>query len=169
MSSGKNQVTYAYRWNSRRKRPGQILSESEACERFESGEEFTVVVPAEDGKAWPTLVTFSWKSRHVITSFLDKNGRKDMEYTYYQEDDDWLFLYMRNFWHYPNDDPGLGISNSTKTEEAYQKKDGYTRRIIIDEENNTKETMEYRGVPVEGNWEPVPEFGSWESISRHDR
>lgn len=165
----KNEPVYAYRWNSRRKRPGRVLSETEARSRFSSGDEFTVVLPATGGESFGPLVTFVWKNRHVVTSFLDDYGRKSMEYTYYQEDEKWLFLYMRNVWVYPNDDPDLDFPEATKSEEVLQKKDGYTKRVILDEVNHTKDTIEYSDVPVEDNWEAVPKFGNWGPIARFDR
>ena len=162
-------VVYAFRWNSKRKRPGRVISEKEAFSRWCSGEEFTVVVPSGAEKNFGTLVTFDLKNRHVITSFLDDQGRKYMEYTYRREGGSWLFLYLRNYWTYPNRDPDLDIDTAAKAEEALQAEDGYTRRVIIDEVENMKETREYRNVPVDGNWVQFPEFGEWGELARYDR
>lgn len=92
-----------------------------------------------------------------------------MEYTYRREGGNWLFLYLRNYWTYPNRDPDLDIDTAAKSEEALQAEDGYTRRVIIDEVENMKETREYRNVPVDGNWVQFPEFGEWGDLARYDR
>src|SRR5699024_746752 len=115
------------------------------------------------------LITFILQDQCVITSFLDKQGRKMMEYTYRKEEDDYLFLHMRNFWSYPNENPKLKLFHANKIEEDHQTPSGYTRRIIIDKDENLKDTLEYRDVPVEDNWVPFPEFGDWEELSKYDR
>jgi hypothetical protein len=50
-------ITYCFKWNTRRKRPGVPLSEAEARARDAAGDEFTAVLPTPAGSSYPVLVT----------------------------------------------------------------------------------------------------------------
>jgi hypothetical protein len=145
------------------------MDEREAREKYDSGEEFTAAVHAFEGNGHPTLVTCAWKNEYASVAFLDPFGREEVKYIFHRENDSWLFLNRIIFRKYPNDNPRLRISEAIRFEDIEIHKDGYMKRVIIDKQNNTKETIEYSDVPVEPNWEPIPEFGSWLSISRYER
>jgi hypothetical protein len=72
-------------------------------------------------------------------------------------------------WTYPNDEPGLRLSDSSSHETAYYREDGYVKRVIKNKVEHFQETVEYTDVPVDTNWEPIPTFGDYRSIARFER
>jgi hypothetical protein len=163
-----SQVTYCFKWNSRRNRAGVPLSEAEAREQDAGGDEYTAVVP-QAGSAHPVLVTVVWKNNFVGVSFIDEVGRKYMQYSFYKKNEASLFLTNVVIWTYPNDDPKLLFADAVQQEEIQYREDGYVRRILIDKTEAVKDTTEYSDVPVDDNWEPVPTFGDYRSIARKER
>lgn len=162
------QITYCLKWNIRRKRPGITLSEAEALARDAAGDEYTAVIPQPAGKGYPVLVTPVWKNDFLAVTFLDEAGRQHLQYSFTRKDER-LFLGRAFIWTYPSDDPKLDIGDSVKREDIRYREDGYVKRIVIDETEAVKDTTEYSDVPVDENWEPVPEFGSYRSIARKER
>jgi hypothetical protein len=163
------QITYCFKWNVRRKRPGVTLSEAEARARHAKGDEYTAVIAPPAGNGYPILVTPVWKNDFVAVTFLDEVGRQYMEYSFTRNDETRLFLDRVFIWTYPDDDPKLHLADSVKREDIRYREDGYVKRIVIDETESIKDTTEYSGVPVDDNWEPVPEFGDYRSIARRER
>jgi hypothetical protein len=161
-------VTYCFKWNFRKNRAGELLTEEEARARDASGEEYTAVVPTQEGSP-PTLVTIVWKNDFVEVDFLDDPGRKYMSYSFSKRDGARLFLSNVTVWTYPNDDPKLRLSDAVTHESMRYRDDGHVSRVIVDKVENVKETKQYSGVPVEKNWEQVPEFGRYRSVARVER
>ena len=167
--SSTTDVQYTYRWNQRRNKPGNPLSEEEARARDAAGEEYTAVTPPRPGTSSPVLVTPVWKSGVVVVTFMDDPGRKTVEYTFAKKDESRLFLESVHLWSYPSDDPKLRLSDASVREEFHYREDGYVERIVTNKAEQYRETVEYSDVPVESNWEAVPEFGQWGSVARFER
>lgn len=110
-----------------------------------------------------------WNNGHAEVKFLDHLGREKASYIFQKENDNFLFLRSRYYWDYSSEDPELHTFDAVTINEVHEEPNGYMKHIVIDKDENTKETTEYRDVPNETNWEPVPEFGQWDSISRFDR
>ena len=72
-------------------------------------------------------------------------------------------------WTYPNDQPGLDRSESSSYETVRYRDDGYVKRVVKNKLDQFQETVEYTDVPVDANWEPIPTFGDYGSIARHER
>jgi hypothetical protein len=163
------EIEYCHSWNSRRNRVGVALTEGEARARNASGEEFIAVLRSAGG-GQPVLVTVSGETDVITVTFRDRHGRQNLKYWFGKVDgDERLFLRTVMFWEYPSDDPKLRQSEATKVEETAFRPDGYVKRVVIDSVEQEKETTEYNSVPVDGNWEPVPEFGDYWSIARRER
>jgi hypothetical protein len=59
--------------------------------------------------------------------------------------------------------------SATKVTTFSYGRDGVAHEVIVDSVANTEETISRSDVPLDINWEPVPEFGGWASVSRWDR
>src|SRR5918998_5568452 len=125
--------------------------------------------PPAAGNGYPVLVPPVWKNDFVAVTFLDEAGRQYMEYSFTKKDEKRLFLGRVFIWTYPSDDPKLSLGDSVKREDIRYREDGYVKRIVIDETEAVKDTTEYPDVPVDDNWEPVPEFGDYRSLARKER
>ncbi|TCO62847.1 hypothetical protein EV192_102986 [Actinocrispum wychmicini] len=79
-----------------------------------------------------------------------------------------MFLKSIIRWQYGDDSARL-INESELIEEITYKVDGTVRREITDEKAHERTVTDYRDVNLDINWEPVPEFGDWGSITRFDR
>ncbi|SDU33175.1 hypothetical protein [Jiangella alkaliphila] len=145
------------------------LTEEEARVRDGAGEEYTAVLPPRTGTTFPVLVTPVWKTGVVAVTFLDDVGRKATEYTFMKKAEDRLFLTRVHLWTYPNDQPGLRLSDSASHETVHLREDGYVKRVVKNKVENVQETVEYDDVPVDANWEPIPSFGDYGSIARYER
>ena len=162
------ETSYCIRWNSVLKKAVKPLTAQEASERNHHGVEYTVLVPPTEGETWPVLVEIMWENSHAEVKFLDQVGREKASYIFQKETEYSLFLRTHYYWGYETEDPNLLPFNAVMVSEIHESPDGYLKHIAIDKKSNTKETTEYRGVQTK-NWEPVPEFGYWDSIARFDR
>ena len=70
-------------------------------------------------------------------------------------------------WSYP--EGARSKSQASIIESLEYGQDGYLLRRVNDKSLDHIKKTEYKDVPVDVNWEPVPEFGRWESIARYDR
>lgn len=162
-------VDYCFRWNYANGVPSEPLTEDEARARDGAGEEYSAIMPPRPGTRSPVLVTPAWKTGIVLVTFIDDPGRKAIEYTFKKKTDESLFLVRVTTWNYPNDEPGLRLSQASSHETVSLREDGYVKRVIKNKVENFQETVEYTDVPVDTNWEPIPVFGDYRSIGRYDR
>lgn len=162
-------VEYCFKWNYADGGPGVPLTEDEARAKDAAGAEYTAVMPPRAGSRSPVLVTPVWSSGVVAVTFLDDPGRKATEYTFMKKTDESLFLTRAHIWTYPNDEPGLRLSDSSSSETVQYREDGYVKRVVKNKAERSQETVEYTDVPVVHNWEPIPAFGDYRSIARFER
>jgi hypothetical protein len=161
MSAVAETVTYAERWL--RRRPGDIeeLDENEARRRHETGALYTAILGHPESA--DAYLEVRLEAGFVGVYFLDNEGRNHLTYLFGKLDgEDRLFLEQaitREF-----DDDG-----NVRHGKAYHfKRDG----TIYLEEKDYENREAFRGEKqddVSGNWEPVPEFGRYESIARVER
>lgn len=162
------ETSYCIRWNPVLKKAMDPITEKEAAERNRRGVEYTVLTPSGEGR-WPIIIEVMWKNAHAEVKFLDYLGREEVSYMFQKETNKSLFLRTQYYWDYESEDPDLFTFNAVVINEIHASPDGYLRHVVIDKKSNTKETTEYREVPNQKNWEAVPEFGHWDSISRFER
>lgn len=160
---------YTFRWDHRRNEPGTPLSEEEARAKDAAGEEYSAILPPRPGTRSAVLVTPVWRTGVVVVTFIDDFGRRVVEYVFTGKDDHRLFLSGVRVWTYPNDQPGLLLSDAVVRENIRYREDGHVRRVITDKAERHRETVEYTGVPVDTHWESVPAFGAYGSIGRFER
>lgn len=162
-------VEYTWKWNYLENRVGVPLSEPEARLRHDNGEDYIALLGRSPNTCHPILVTLSINHEYASTEFLDKHGRPYIKYHFRQKNKEMMFLETVHIWHYPDEDPDLSRKDSNANEKYTYRENGYAKHVSINEDENVKETIEYTDVPVEMNWEPVPEFGDFKSIARWER
>jgi hypothetical protein len=161
MSTTRSGVQYADRWLTRRGRPGAPLDADEARRRHEEGKLYTVVLG--DPERPTAYLDVRNETGFVGVHFLDDAGRPYLTYHFARDpgSDDDLFLEQATYREYEGDEVVRG--------DAYHfEPDGKVVKEHKDYVQREAERGETRD-DVSSNWEPVPEFGSYESIARVER
>jgi hypothetical protein len=166
--SARGEVEYCQTWNWRQHRPGVSLSEADARALDAQGEQFIAVLRPV-GERQPVLVTVSWQTDCITATFFDDHARMNLKYWFFKVDDSRMFLRDVSVYDYPNDEPRLRQGAATRLEQLQYREDGYAHRTLINKTEQYKDTSEFRDVPVQKNWEPVPAFGDYCSIARRER
>lgn len=159
------QVTYCELWSNKLRSPTDVLTEAEARDRDARGEQYCVVLG--DPGAPQAILDIAWVNSALRVSFVDEEGRSHTEYLFRKMENGKLFMHDATTWTYP--EGSRRKSQASHIEEAQFRPDGYASRTIDDSSAGQIEKTEYTDVPVENNWEPMPEFGHWESVARYDR
>ena len=72
-------------------------------------------------------------------------------------------------WEYPDDGEYHPMFEATRIEEFTYSQDGTAHHEITDTRTGEVTAEDRAGVPLDINWEPVPNFGEWASVAREDR
>lgn len=161
------EIEYCHSWNARRNEVGVPLSEAEARVRDAEGEPFIAVLRRPDFR--PVLVEVSWGTDCVTVTFFDEQMRENLKYWFYKVAGDRMFLSNVVYREYPDDNPRRRLSESSSIEAVTFEENGYMKRILTKTGQNHRDVHEYRDVPVEGNYEPIPAFGDYWSLGRRER
>lgn len=122
---------------------------------------------AGGGNVPEAVIEIDWKNDFAGVWFFDEFGRQSLNYAFRRHDSR-LFLFDVIEYTYP-DDQAHGLANSSRTEELTFQTNGLVRSVITDDTIHQKVNEERSGVDVAKHWEPVPQFGNWESLSRWNR
>lgn len=154
-------VTYAERWWQRKRKATGPLTEEEARRRHESGELYVAVLG--DPERPDAAVEVRLEAGFVGVRLLDDQGREYLTYLFGRDPaaSDDLFLEQATWREFDGDEVVRGDT-------YHFKKDGTAVVERVDYATKEAETAELRP-DVSSNWEPVPEFGQYESIARRDR
>lgn len=156
-------VAYCELWSNEMRSPTDVLTEAKARDRHARGEQYCVVLG--DPGAPQAILEIGRSALRV--SFVDEEGRTNTQYLFRKMENGMLFLGDVTTWAYP--EGAEDMSEASRIESAQLRPDGYASRTIDDSSTDQIEKTEYMDVPVETNWEPMPEFGHWESVARYDR
>jgi hypothetical protein len=153
-------VAYCYDWNSLLKAPRDPYDERTANDRHDRGELYTALL---GGASAPhTVVQVRLETGAVLVNFLDHELRFYMLYSFGQPEGSRLFLSEYRSSRF--DEQGQKISSDI----IYFKKDGLL--TVLETDLTTRMTDQYNvETDVSANWEPIPTFGDYESITRFDR
>ncbi|CAL9460181.1 hypothetical protein SUDANB95_02607 [Actinosynnema sp. ALI-1.44] len=141
------------------------LTVEEARERDERGTLYTAVVGDRNA---PEALVEVVRPDYFGVYFPDHLGRQWQKFTFRRVDDDRLFLESIIRWQYGDDEARL-LSQAELIEEIDYREDGTVHRQVRDKRAQEKQDTDYRDVALDINWEPVPEFGDWASITRFER
>ena len=99
----------------------------------------------------------------IAVGFLDSNLRDYVVYVFSEEKPGQLFLQRATYREYVGDARGVA-----RADIYYFRSDG---RVIVEKNDLLKQTQERAEFTkdLSGNWEPYPEFGQYDSITRLER
>lgn len=158
--------TYCVQWNYVLNRPLTPFKEEEARRRHSSGELYTAV--GEESGQSRVLVHVRLENGYVGIKFLDDRGRDSLIYHFSASEDSRLFLSEIISYTYGGEVGAKGrvplvVESYTFTP------GGICRHEIDDSRVDMIKTVDRDSVDVTTHWEPIPEFGSYESVSRYER
>jgi hypothetical protein len=114
------------------------------------------------------LIEVNWSLDFLGTWFLDAKLRRNLKYSFARVDAKTLFLEQIMLWEYP-EDAVRDLDTATKVTTLSYKQDGVVREAIDDSVAETVEAISRSDVPLDINWEQVPEFGDWSRVARYNR
>lgn len=158
------QITYCETWSSQLRSPADEMSADRARERDAKGQDYCVVLG--DPSVPQAVLEVVWENDHIGVNFIDDEGRTHTAYSFTKTDGR-LFMTDVTVWSY--EEGAEDMSGAHRIESVEFQPDGYACRTIDDDSLDHVKETEYKDVPVATNWEPLPEFGHWESIARFDR
>lgn len=152
-------ITYCKQWFRGQKRELESLSPEQAREAYDSKELYTAVV---HDKRRPICFVES-KSDYIGVEFLDDRLRSYVAYQFLEKQPGRLFLSMAVFRKFDGT-----RENVVHGVVYYFKEDGHTD-VDLEDDIAHEYYEASTTVDVSANWEPYPEFGQYESISRLER
>jgi hypothetical protein len=167
---------YCHRWDTESRTTIDPISEEEAKRRFrgevaEPDHWFSGVAskhPGVEGAAPEYVLEVLPRASYVNVNFLDPSC--DQRYSYgFTRMDDSLFMSHVTEHRYPGRPQHYGLDEALYVAQYLYKPDGYTKEVVMDDSDPTTHVSEYRDVDVSRHWEPVPEFGVWESLGQFKR
>ena len=154
-------LTYYDRYSERWTGQFEELGEDEARRRHETGDLYTVILG--DPESADAYLEVRLEAGFVGVYFLDDDGRNHLTYLFGKQDgEDRLFLEQAIWREF--DETG----KPRRGQAFHFKRDGtvYLREKDYEKREATRGEKQD---DVSGNWEPVPEFGHYESIARFAR
>jgi hypothetical protein len=156
-------IAYAERWSSRRGGVVRPLDREEARRRHESGQLYVAVIAGEERVL--AYLEVRLEAGFVGVHVVDERLRDGLVYLFARnpDSDDDLFLEQVQRNEYVDSGDELA-----RSETYLFSKDGSVKVEKADFATREVERYELRA-DVSSNWEPVPEFGRYESITRVER
>ena len=126
-----------------------------------------MVVLGDPGRP-DALIEVNWSLDFLGTWFLDDKLRRNLSYSFARFDPNTLFLEQIIRWDYPEGAIG-DLYTATRVTTLTYSQDGVAHEAIDDSVAGTVEVISRSGVPLDINWEQVPEFGDWSRVARWNR
>ena len=159
-------VTYCERWNSTLHKPIGIMRADKAKIQHDAGSLYSIALG--DPTRPDAFIEIRWETNYLGVWFFDEKIRRSLKYTFERIDDKSLFLTEITSWEYPSsaqkDLSGASIINTL----CYSQ-DGTVRHQKKDKAAGEVLTEDHSGVDIHSNYEPVPQFGHWNSVARWNR
>lgn len=159
-----NNVTYSERYSDLAGKPAGPLSEDQARQRHASGEPYAVTLG--DPGSPDAVIDVAWKNNHLGVWFFDEEGRRTVHFSFHVREGK-LFLAIAMNWKYPE---GFRLRNQASViERVRYTPDGIIQHETTDKVSGEKTVRDISDVDVATNWDNIPSFGEWDSVSRFDR
>jgi hypothetical protein len=155
------EITYCKGWSRHRKQPLEIWDEKKAHKAHDSGKLYAVLIG--DPQKPSCFLEVHLKLKFIGVVFLDKYLRDYLDFSFKEKQPGKLFLKQVIYREYDAD-----TDNVISAKTMYWEPDGKTQFEQADLVQNFVDTGE-GSMDVSINWEPIPEFGQYESIARFER
>lgn len=162
-------VTYSERFSDLAGEPTGIITERTARGRDRTGKPYTVTLGAPRDP--DRVLEVCWHNRFLGVWFFDQPLRRSVHYSFDRRDTErepWLFLHEMIVWTYPKATARL-LNECSAVRRVRFTPEGIIRDSTRDHTTHREEIVDTSDVDVASHWEPVPVFGQWSSVSRHDR
>ena len=159
-------IAFCRRWNTITATPTDPLTPAQA-ERMDRAKHWYTVVVGEPA-APRCYVEVAWENEHMGVWFLDEGLRQSVHYSFTRLDQTMMFLDAVVLWYYPRR-AGRSFDDASRIEAVEYTTDGIVRRTTTNVRTRKDKVEEVSDVPLDGNWEPVPAFGDYRSVTRLDR
>ncbi len=159
-------IAFCRRWNTITATPIDPLTPAQA-ERMDRAKRWYTVVVGEPA-APRCYVEVAWENEHVGVWFLDEGLRQSVHYSFTRLDETMMFLDAVILWCYPRR-AGRSFDDASRIEAVEYTTDGLVRRTTTNVRRGKDEVEDVSDVPLGSNWEPVPAFGDYRSVTRLDR
>lgn len=159
-------ITYCERWNDLLHAPINVISVNEARRRHDAGGVYSVTLG--DPTHPDAFIEANWALNYLGVWFFDEKCRRVLRYGFRRVSDEQMFMTELRVWEYPPE-AGGSLNEANIIETVRYGQDGIVRHREKDKLAGEVRTKDIRNVPVDINWEKVPEFGHWESVARYDR
>lgn len=152
-------ITYCRSWFRAKKIPTDIWDGEKAKSAHANRDLYTVVL----GSPPTRFIELNLKKGYVGVGFLDSRLREYMSYQFQAKAPEMLFLSMATYREFAGDSDKVKMGTT-----YYFKLDG---NVLIETKNfETRQAEQSQRIAdVQNNWEPMPEFGQYESIARIER
>ncbi|NUR07605.1 MAG: hypothetical protein HOQ22_16305 [Nocardioidaceae bacterium] len=178
-------LAYGNLWNNDLKLMIDPVPAEDAKVRYERGDEVMVAagrVPlagveagSDDRPDEPEPAVWSLYAEldrgYVEVEFFNAFGTREATYSFQQQDDGRLFLFEVSEYDFERRTPETGDWDWSRVEEHSFEPDGSSSTVVRTKAGSGTDVamQEYTGTDVERNWEPVPAWGDWDSITRRQR
>ena len=167
---------YGRQWSSGRWRLTQPMDESQARLRFDgkvsAPHDWFSVAAWRDGVPTDGPVEFVLEVKpradFVGVHFYDLDRRLEVVFGFRKHGES-LFRESIVEYTYPSDGSYFLQGDASMVETSRYGVDGTLNYIVNDVSRPTIREEDYRNVDVSEHWEPIPEFGQWESLGRYKR
>jgi hypothetical protein len=160
------EVTYCEGWDPAARAIVGALPAAVARERDEAGEQYAVLLSADERPY--ALIEVAWRSHYAGVWFFDQALRRAVKYEFRRLADDRLFLLETVERRYQSPDEAEFFSAAWRRACRYSP-EGRSRETLEPEGKGGGRTDRGIETPVETVWEPSPRFGEWASLARRDR
>lgn len=157
---------YCEAWNDLNECPEHPLTVEEAQARHASGELYTAALYSGEKPSPGLRVEIRWETDYAAVIFMDEYGRDELDYTFSVVDGA-LFLQVITSHDYGDSEERGGYADSERMEMYSYTPDGVCDRTVDADGDVTQDSR--WGVDVSRHWEPIPEFGAYESLIRRER
>lgn len=164
-------LVYCERWNNRLNKPLAVMESARARALHDGGGLYTAVSFTDDADTADRAVELRISVGYARVHFFDELRRVTLLYTFGRRGD-LLFLKGITSYDYGDTLEYRSLSQAKRMEMFAFDTDGRGEYTVDDTETGeyrSKDLQLAEGADLRSHWEPVPAFGDYASLARHDR
>ncbi|MEU3741909.1 hypothetical protein AB0E78_33225 [Streptomyces sp. NPDC032198] len=158
--------TYCEEWNNLAEEPMDPLPPEQARVRHASGDLYTAVLIATGAPSPELRVEIRLETGFTAVTFMDNLGRDELHYSFTVMTGA-LFLETVRIYDYGDSEERGGYADAWRMESYDFTPDGVAvQEVEVGDEVSSENR---RGIDMTSNWEPLPQFGAYDSLIRRER